>query len=404
MLFGIDAEYILKDLEDRLVSCHMLPSKGSYEKAKPLGHMPVIKDTGTYGCDGVFLEATSSPCSCRNHLFATLWDAVSTGLRDMTSRENARLVMNPATEVSLSRTEMGKLPLSAHEVGCVPSQNIYGKPRGPEPGSIAGPVRWTGLHLHFSGTDVPAPDEFIRFLDRTVGLVSVVMDALPQEAARRRENYGEAGCFRIREGVKMTPSMDPVTGNYMVDSNGLTKQHGEPAIITEYRVPSGVLSYFRGPIYILPGLARSARHKDILEATLKVCSDRDIQQIINASDTARANDLLTEMCAKGLFDNYISLEFGSGSKEHRNQMPEFFERMGRLDSRPSEYWSVRTNPEREQYYKPQHVTDLAHRIYNTCLASYSTWSYDEKRKEVNHIWPPEKQQTIVSPRHYPNWL
>ncbi|MEE9401441.1 MAG: hypothetical protein V3V32_05435 [Dehalococcoidia bacterium] len=403
MLFGIDAEYILEDLEGRLVSCHMLPSKGSYVPAKPLGHSPVIKDVGTYGCDGVFLEATSAPCTCRNHLFATLWDSMATGLRDMTSRMNKRLVMNPATEVRLSRTEMGALPLSAHEVGCVPSQNIYGKPRGPEPGSIAGSTRWTGLHLHFSGEDVPQPDEFIRYLDRTVGLVSVLMDSLPREAARRRKNYGEAGCFRIREGIKMKPAVD-ATGRFIPDE--VTKQLvmvGEPAIITEYRVPSGVLAYFRGPIYILPALAKSAHRPEVRERILKVCSDRDIQQIINASDTERARELVTKMSKAGDFDPYISLEFGSAAQGHRHLLPEFFARMGRLDNRPSEYWSVRDNPEREKYYRPQLLNDLAHRVYNTSLSGYSTWSYDEKRKEVNHTWPHEKVIPIVPDSHVPPW-
>jgi len=402
LLFGIDAEYILEDLEGRLVSCHMLPSKGSYVKSMPLGHAPVIRETGTYGCDGVFLEATSAPVSCRNHLFATLWDAMATGLRDMTSRKNARLIMEPATEVSLSRTEMGELPLSAHEIGCVPSQNIYGSPRGPEPGSIAGPVRWTGLHFHFSGDDVPAPDEFIRFLDRTVGLVSVVMDSLPKEAARRRRQYGEAGCFRIREGTRKTPALDE-RGVVLVDmTNGLTLMVDQPTIITEYRVPSGVLSYFRGPIYVLPALARGARHKPHLEAVLKAVDDETIQQIINSSDTQAAHKLVTEMCATKLFDSYISTEFGTAACEHRGLLPAYFMSMGRLDSRPDEYWSLRGNPARDKFYRPQRITDLAHRVYSTSLSGYGTWSYDENRKEVDHNWPQRNQ---VTAQPYPplNW-
>jgi len=216
-LFGIDAEYVVRDGEGRLVSCHELPQKGQYARAelfqpdpppitrRDYAPMEGFNTThrGEYGCDGVFLEATSMPTNCRSYLTYTLWTGVHTGFKKMQDKVKGRLRLPPTTEITLLPEEMMSLPAIAHEIGCRSSLNAYGQPRGPQPGSLAGPTRWTGFHLHLSGHEMYSPlgsnpDDYVKFLDRTVGLASVLMDSRPDEARRRRMLYGEAGCYRLR--------------------------------------------------------------------------------------------------------------------------------------------------------------------------------------------------------------
>jgi hypothetical protein len=109
------------------------------------------------------------------------------------------------TLVEVERDELDQLSLKARELGCQPSDNIYGT-RPITVNVKEYRKRSAGGHMHFGligGThiyDARLEDErkkLILLLDQFVGNTGVLFDRA-EGAVERRENYGRAGEFRTQ--------------------------------------------------------------------------------------------------------------------------------------------------------------------------------------------------------------
>jgi hypothetical protein len=291
-VIGHDAEFILEDAHGNPVSCHELPGKGQYVRtADYLKIAESLYRDGKFGSDGIFLEATNHASSCRNSVIPSLFTSLWAGWRVMCQRFGEPLRVKFGSEVILDQDFIESLPGEVNVAGCAPSRNAYNEPRYPTPGTPVGPIRWTGLHIHLShptliNNDTHQMGQVVKYLDQSVGLCSVVMDPFPDETRRRREVYGEAGCFRLR----LVP--------HAWDAKRTTT-------VLEYRVPPGVLAQHWGALYMLSGIAAAELYvKDRLDVP-----DRLVREVINDCDRAGAYTILTEKLHRGDLDRYLNHEF-----------------------------------------------------------------------------------------------
>lgn len=401
MVFGIDSEYVVRDEEGKVISCHWLPTKGSYARARPFHNpatippVPRLPYLGTYGCDGVFLEATTYPCACRNYLVGSLWEALHTAYKRVCEQAQGPILMPPTTEIILDPSQMESLPPEAHEIGCRASLNAYGEARGPQPGQMAGPIRHAGLHIHvsqwhaYTGTNkTTSPVDLVKFLDRTAGLVSVVMDPLPDESKRRRTLYGEAGCYRTRI-VEGNPIPRVVDGAYVVLPGGAYEMVRPETEVVEYRVPSGALGYFWSPIYVMTGLIKFNLAK--WDAFVEYLDDQTIQSVINNADKPMAREILKTYVERGMLDSYIRREFSEFLHTEdqitttRNWALDFIDVAARSDLRPSQIYKITHHGTAgtmaaisgPMSYRPFKTRDLASRLARSKALYYGEWHYDE---------------------------
>jgi len=287
-LFGIDAEFIIRNEDNAFVSAHLLAEKGLYE-------MPEGITNALVGRDGVFLEVATTPTYCRILLLRALYDGLKAGMR-MLQRRNDRFVettkLRPqhATEVRIPAAHFKVLPETANVAGCAGSLNVYGDGRGPEEGTLLGPKRYGGLHFHYSGDSIRTETTIpwkVRLLDRMVGLVSVLMDPFPKQAALRRKMYGEAGCYRQR------------------------RVRGGDVLVLEYRVPSGCLALSPTAIHVLAGLTEDALKTPRLgpRACQLGIGNTTIQGIINESDQKEARKAFAHVFKTEPFKRWLAREF-----------------------------------------------------------------------------------------------
>ncbi len=100
--------------------------------------------------------------------------------------------------------------------GCDPDFNVYLKEPN-NPPSPKSSLRTAGGHIHigFENPDLEISEKIIYAMDMTLGLESITLD--PDD--RRREMYGKAGCFRIKEyGVEYR-----TLSNFWIGSDELMK-------------------------------------------------------------------------------------------------------------------------------------------------------------------------------------
>lgn len=119
--------------------------------------------------------------------------------------------------------------------GCDPDFNVYLKCVN-DPPNPKGNLRTCGGHIHI-GYDNPTQDvseEIIYALDFTLGLESVNLD----EDDRRREMYGNAGCFRFKEyGVEYR-----TLSNFWIKDDKLINWAYDKAIEAVDLVNSGLIT------------------------------------------------------------------------------------------------------------------------------------------------------------------
>lgn len=145
--------------------------------------------------DGVQIELHPWFSHCRANLSNQIQICFRT-LRD-------GLVKHPGTKVdfrqvvTLTPGELNKLTPRARELGCMPSNNIYGRPHIQKDGTKFRERSAAGhIHLSAVGAELRAKP-LVALLDMFVGNTMVLVDRDPL-AAQRRKTYGRAGEYRTK--------------------------------------------------------------------------------------------------------------------------------------------------------------------------------------------------------------
>ena len=173
--------------------------------------------------DGLAWEAhTSSPARCLNNLLNT-WHSATSGVCPTSERYknypqyiplsvSPKLAITPSIRATLTESDL--------ELGCNPSENIYGLTSDMALASMT-PARWAGGHVHINLPAVHCNPttvaRCIRNVDAIAGvaLVNMVGD---WDDTQRRQFYGQAGEFRTKPyGFEYrTPSNQMWTSSYML--------------------------------------------------------------------------------------------------------------------------------------------------------------------------------------------
>lgn len=196
---GWDPEiFVVDEKENLLPAFDFLPAKSKPIKTKDM--YACDGRAGNVYYDGFQAEFTTFVGSCHgygiDYLRAGLKEVLHAArLKTPKAKLSIRNVFHIPQNVLLSATD------EQVGLGCLPSQNVYG--RDPfiveDPRSL--PVRVAGGHIHFglsnplNGSKIKDVTSHIKALDRIVGLMSVaIFDEV--DDPMRREFYGRAGEYR----------------------------------------------------------------------------------------------------------------------------------------------------------------------------------------------------------------
>lgn len=143
--------------------------------------------------DGAALEFNVAPAPAINRLFRDINQIVST-INHWARDKGLRLYSNSTAEFS---AEYKATHPQAFVVGCDPDMDAYTGQMREAPDAVAESlVRCAGGHIHVGyDRELVPPHIVAKFMDLILGLPSIFVDK--QEV--RREFYGRAGSFRIKE-------------------------------------------------------------------------------------------------------------------------------------------------------------------------------------------------------------
>jgi hypothetical protein len=181
---GADPEVFVVDKDDNVIPAFtFLPDK----------------KCGNPFWDGFQAEFTIIPTSCLSYMVDYIRDKLRSVLQKAQAKDpNAKLTWKSVMDVPceiLQKTEHKYI-----ELGCAPSQNIYGiEITRPDPMVL--PLRFAGCHLHFGLDQKVRENKFlinniIKYMDSLFGIISVSL-LQGMEDPRRRLFYGLAGEHRL---------------------------------------------------------------------------------------------------------------------------------------------------------------------------------------------------------------
>ncbi len=188
--FGSDPEIFARGANGAIIPAYtFLPSKD-----KPLhGDNQVC----VYN-DGFQAEMRAYASAC----IAFVVDSIHYNLKEIWERSNGKLVLDNAPMIPIDT--LRKAPEEHVILGCDPSRNVYhmgGKCAG-DPRKLR--YRFTGLHVHASGWQLPPGEEnrvkmfepYAKAFDNIIGVYFVAAGG-HLESKKRREYYGLAGEYRL---------------------------------------------------------------------------------------------------------------------------------------------------------------------------------------------------------------
>jgi len=237
--------------------------------------------------DGFQAEFTVSPSQCH----AWLLDYVRLGLNavwEAARKKDPTAKLVGASVVEIPEEVMQAASKKHAELGCMPSQNIYGEKThlmGLEAKRL--PLRFAGCHIHV-GTDKKNAASYVRIMDRIAGVASV--SALRDlEDPRRREFYGLAGEYR-------------------------TPKHG-----VEWRTLSSAVLVHPALTHLFFDLSRAAAciARDGLTFAWDTTDD-ETEKVINTYDLNGALDILARN--KSLLQRMLDAIYGAGGVVAKNGM------------------------------------------------------------------------------------
>lgn len=162
-----------------------------FSPTQPPNH-PLATSSTFFVADGFAWEYHPTPYRCLNNVMV-YWNAALA-----TMQTQIALVASPRLELTPEIIAMVKP--EQRELGCNPSENIYGM-QGDLNTACTLPVRWAGGHLHFNLPPNRCTPDTVRLcvenLDALWGPASVAMLG-HQDDTERRRYYGLAGEYRTK--------------------------------------------------------------------------------------------------------------------------------------------------------------------------------------------------------------
>lgn len=152
--------------------------------------------------DGAQVELHPQPESCRanqSNELSKIFTALQ-GLIDKTNKalgSDIKIDLTPV--VKLTKGNLARLSADSRQLGCLPSENAYGRKHIQKDGTRY-LVRAAGGHIHFGSAALQKngavnPLDFAKLCDLIIGNTCVLIDRSPH-AALRRKVYGRAGEYR----------------------------------------------------------------------------------------------------------------------------------------------------------------------------------------------------------------
>lgn len=183
---GSDPEVFVETLEGEVVSAvGMIP--GTKDKPHP------ITDEGHYiQIDNVAMEFNIPPSKTEDEFVENI-TLVKSYLEDVAKNANLRL----STKASFSLKSKELKSPEAQVFGCEPDMNVYLKDINDPPNSEDKNLRCVGGHVHlgYPNPNFETTEKIVEAFDMFVTLPAM----LECTDNRRRELYGKAGSFRVKD-------------------------------------------------------------------------------------------------------------------------------------------------------------------------------------------------------------
>lgn len=213
---GTDPELFVQNEAEEVVTAIGVIG-GSKSKPRPV-------DKGAVQEDNVLAEFNTAPSSTAEEFVSTINDVIGQ-LSDIVGKAGLTLLRKASHEYEyMSLIEAGPAAL---EFGCDPDFNAWIMDANPAPRPADG-LRTAGGHVHigYDNPDDMTSVMIARACDYLLGLPSVLLD----DDDRRRQVYGAAGAFRLKEyGVEYR-----TLSNFWLESDNLMRWVYEQAQASVY--------------------------------------------------------------------------------------------------------------------------------------------------------------------------
>lgn len=157
---------------------------------------PYRTASSTIEQDGLQVELHPSTTTCRGILSNSITALFKTLKLEL---DKKGLAADFSQVINLSTAEMKCLSDKAKQIGCMPSNSLYGLPSIEVDGSKF-KQRSAAGHIHLGVNDIVVgkldPTRVVRILDVILGTTCVLLDR-GEAAAERRKTYGRAGEYRL---------------------------------------------------------------------------------------------------------------------------------------------------------------------------------------------------------------
>ena len=192
ILIGCDPEIFVYDVKAKhIVSAHGLINGDKMN--------PEITEFGAHQIDGMALEFNINPAATLDEFLFNI-DHTMKSLEDKIIKKNPNLVFRITPVADFSLEYLDTVPKEAKILGCTPDYNAYTGKMNKTPDHTR-PMRTASGHIHIGWTEDVNPNGKDHFFDcqtvvKQLDACLFNLSYLWDQDQRRREMYGERGCFR----------------------------------------------------------------------------------------------------------------------------------------------------------------------------------------------------------------
>jgi len=216
IFLGGDPEIFIKKGSTVIESSKIISKNGDGTNSRTLMPLTITElHTNKITRDGVQAELNFPYATCRQTISYRIQESLAALNKALTKKNNGKIIstykISFDANIKIPASKLKKMSAAAKQLGCKPSQNIYGdNPVGiPDPATHT--QRSAGGHIHLSYSITHSPKDpgrtekyraenntsnIVKLLDYILGNSCVLIDRAPGNAERRKY-YGRAGEFRL---------------------------------------------------------------------------------------------------------------------------------------------------------------------------------------------------------------